>query len=210
MYQPYGVPVMTQAPLTAINPFYGFGAPAFHAGHVLQPSLLPQAVNHYQPPMPMLPISPGHQYLHPYGNIQPQFYPHGNWQSTIPPHPSFPPGLGPERNISGPSRRRRSLSPVLQTEGPSGYRELGDWLNEVDRDSHRGRWGHQFSQFSAAFELAGFKSLLDLEDMTTDTLFGMTGMDEIAADRLLRFAREDIGEIRANALLRPKRMKYSY
>jgi len=95
-------------------------------------------------------------------------------------------------------------------EDPSDYPELRDWLENVDRDHLRGRWGHQFSQFSARLELAGLTSLLHLERMTSETLIGVIGMKGIAAERLLRFVREDIGEIRANRPLHPKRTRYSY
>lgn len=75
-------------------------------------------------------------------------------------------------------------------------------------DNFRSHWGHGFSQLSARFELSGLTSLLHLERMPPDGLIGMTGLEELAAQRLLRFVREDIGELRANRSPRPKRMRY--
>lgn len=99
---------------------------------------------------------------------------------------------------------------MVATEDPLDYPELRDWLEGVDRDHPHSRWERQFSQISTRLELAGFTSLLHLERMTPDTLTGMTGIEEIAAERLLRFVREDIGEIRANRSPRPKRARYSH
>lgn len=79
-----------------------------------------------------------------------------------------------------------------------------------DQDYSRGSWGHRFSEFSATFDLAGFTSLLHLERLTPEDLVCMTGMEEIAAGRLLQFAREDISEVRAAKPLRQKRARYSY
>jgi len=93
---------------------------------------------------------------------------------------------------------------------PLDYPELRDWLVGVDRDHLYGRWGHEFSQFSAGLDLVGFTSLLHLERVTPDRLTGMTGMGEIAAERLLRFAREDISKIRATKSPCPKRARSSY
>lgn len=92
---------------------------------------------------------------------------------------------------------------MAEIEDPSDYPELRDWLEDVDRDHLRGLWGHQFSRFLARLELVGLTSLLHLERMTSETLIDMTGMEEIAAERLLRFVREDISEIRANRPLHP-------
>ena len=44
-------------------------------------------------------------------------------------------------------------------------------------------------------------SLLHLENLSPQELVNMTGIEEIAAERLLRFAHEDIGEIWANGPL---------
>jgi hypothetical protein len=44
-------------------------------------------------------------------------------------------------------------------------------------------------------ELAGLTSLLHFEWVTSETLINMTGTEGIVAERLLRFMREDIGEI---------------
>ena len=98
----------------------------------------------------------------------------------------------------------------MNLEDASDYPELVDWLAAVDRDSSRGLWRHEFSEFSARFDLAGFTSLLHLERLTLENLVGMTGMEEIAAERLLRFAREDISGVRATKSLRQKRARYSY
>ena len=46
--------------------------------------------------------------------------------------------------------------------------------------------------------------------MPIDWLVYKTGIGEDAAEKLLRHAREDIGEFRANNPLRAKKGKYSY
>jgi len=214
----YGGPAIVQAPPTTINPFYGPSPLEFQIGYGIRPSvLLPQVVNHCHPlpsitqiPYMFIP-GPGYQHLRPYENIQPPvLYPPGNWQSTTFPHPTPPPAFGANSGLSGSSWRHRSPSPVAEIEDPSDYPELRDWLEDVDRDHLRGLWGHQFFRFSAGLELAGLTSLLHLERMTCETLIDMTGMEGIAAERLLRFVREDIGEIRADRPLDPKRTRYSY
>ena len=134
-----------------------------------------------------------------------------SWQSAIPPQPQLP-TFNTHGNITG-SRRLRSLSPPFGTpdiEGPLEPPELKGWLEKVDRDHLRGRWGDNFSQLSAHFELEGFTSLLSLEGMSVDYLVYKAGIGEDAAQRLLRYAREDIGEFRANNPLRAKKGKYSY
>jgi len=70
--------------------------------------------------------------------------------------------------------------------------------------------GDMSFQLSAQFELAGLTSLLHLGQMTSDMLIGMTGIKDIAAQRLLQFIHEDIGEIWANKSLHPKQVRYSY
>ena len=96
------------------------------------------------------------------------------------------------------------------TEDPSDYPDLRDWLGGLDQDFFRGQWGHQFSQFSAALELLQLTSLLHLKNFSPQELVNMTGMEEIAAERLLHFAHEDIDEIQAKQRLRTKQARYSY
>jgi len=98
----------------------------------------------------------------------------------------------------------------MNLEDASDYPELVDWLVAVDQDYSRGSWGHRFSKFSATFDLAGFTSLLHLERLTPENLVCMTGMEEIAARRLLRFAQEDISKVRATKPPQQKRARYSY
>ena len=214
----YGVPAIVQAPPMTINPFYGPSPLEFQIGHGIRSSVLfPQVINncHSLPLMTQIPYmlipGPGYQYLRTYEYIQPPaLYPPGNWQSTIFPHPTPPPAFGAKRDLSDSSRHHRSPSPVAEIEDPSDYPELRDWLEDVDRDHLRGLWGHQFSWFLARLELVGLTSLLHLERMTSETLIDMTGMEEIAAERLLRFVHEDISEIRANRPLHPERTRNSY
>ena len=224
MFQQHGASGITQALPTTVDPFYGLGLPTFQAGlgpptfqagHGLQPLTFSQATGHYHLPtmVPQVPYMhiPGsnYQYLRPYENVQPPVYPPVNWQPTYS-YPVSPPTFNAGRGLSGSLRRRRSPSPSVETEDPLDYPELREWLNGVDRDHLRGRWGHNFSQFSARLELAGFMSLLHLEHVTLNILIGMTGMEEIAAERLLRFVREDVSEHRATKSPRPKRTRYSY
>ena len=114
------------------------------------------------------------------------------------------------RSLSGSSQHFQSRSPVDNAEDDSDYPELSDWLGSLDEDYFRSRWGHRFSEFSVGFEHSGFTSLLQLESISLQELVGMIGIDETAAERLLRFAQEDIAEIRANRPLRSKRARYSY
>jgi len=129
-------------------------------------------------------------------------------RQTLPSHPPYP---TPSTNGGLPtSQRFRSLSlkfGTLSAENPSELPELNDWLEGVDRDHLRGQRGHRFSQLSAGFELDGLTSVIDLEGITVDALVDKTGIDERTAQRLLRFAREDIGEIRANKPPHAKRGK---
>ena len=90
------------------------------------------------------------------------------------------------------------------------FPNLRDWLEGVDQDSLRGRWGHHFSQLSARLEHDGMTSLLHLERVMPGPLADKTGISEVAAERLLRFAREDIADIRANGPPDTKRGRYSY
>jgi len=110
------------------------------------------------------------------------------------------------RFLAPPSK----LQPGSRDRRPLRLPELIGWLEHVDQDHLRGSWGHQFSQFSPQFEFAGLTSLLHLERVPLPNLIAMTGMGKIAAERLLRFAREDIAEFRANGCPRQKRMRYSY
>ena len=204
MFPQYGAPpVITQASPTVVNPFYGLGLPS---GHCPQQLMFPQATSH-GPQLPYMHL-PGlnYQYLRPYEDVQPPIYSPINWSPPFP-YPISPPAFGASRGLPGSSYRCRSPSP---SEDPAEYPELRHWLNGVDRDHLRSRWGHDFSQFSARLELGGFTSLLHLEQITPNLLVGMTGMEDIAAERLLRFVREDIGELWAIKSPRPKRTRYSY
>ena len=55
---------------------------------------------------------------------------------------------------------------------------------------------HHFSQLSARFELDGLTSPLGLEGILVDRLVSETGIGEGASQMLLRFAHEDISEVR--------------
>jgi hypothetical protein len=198
-FQQYGTPVTAQAPPTTVNPFYTPVPPAFQTGLTPQPLVFPHATGHYYLPAPTSQVPymhvprPHYQYLPPYGNALPPVYYLVNWQPTFP-HPLSLPAY----HETSP-RPRRSPTPQAEIKDPSDYPELREWLNGVDRDGLRGRSGNNFSQFSAQLELQGFTSLLHLEQVTPNLLIEITDMEVVAAERLLRFAREDIGELRAKS-----------
>ena len=138
--------------------------------------------------------------------MQPANYPYANWQPAIPSHPM--PSTSNMRANLQTLRHFRSPSPPVGTSGaedPLEFPELKDWLEGIDRDLLRGRWGHHFSQLSARFELDGLTSLLDLEGIPVNKLINETGISEEAAERLLRFACEDISEVRDNRSPHTKR-----
>jgi len=210
---------LSQYGMPPTNLFPGPGQYPFHPGYQFQQFGFPMLHNPYLPPANPTPFNslavPNYHHLqslhHPYGNTQPTNYPPMNWQPT-PPFQHPPPM--PNTHSSLPSSRHfRSPNPTfgtLSTEDPSEFPELKDWLESVDQDRLRGQWGHQFSQLSAGFELDGFDSLLDLEGITVDALVSGTGIDEQAAQRLLRFVREDIDKIRADKPPHAKRGRLSY
>jgi len=88
------------------------------------------------------------------------------------------------------------------------FPELAQWLEDVDQDPDRNRWGDNFSHFTARFEIERFMTLLHLEGITAEYLAAMTGISDDSAKRLARFAMEDIQEIRANIPRPPKRARY--
>jgi len=194
----------TQYGPPSVNSFSGPGP--FQQGYQFQHPGFPMGMNPYPSPTPApyggftMPSYHDPQPFHP-----PPGYPPMPWQPAI---PSYHPPTIPNdrRTASGPSRFR---SPSPGVENHSDFPQLKDWLEAVDRDHLRGRWGHQFSQLSARFELDGLTSLLGLEGMSVNALINNTGIGEEAAQRLLRFAREDMAEIRANGPSRAKRARYS-
>lgn len=176
----------------ATNPFPSPTIPASYSSF---------ATPNYHSPQP---------FHHPYENFLPPGYPPVNWQPAIPPYHPAPTQVNNHRNVPGPSHFR-SPSPTPGTSGtddPSDFPNLKDWLESVDRDHLRDRWRHQFSQLSARFELDGLTSLLGLEGMSADTLTNRTGIEEGAAERLLRFACEDIADLRVKGP-RAKQARYS-
>ena len=195
-----------------VNSFSGPGPLLYQSDHQFQHPGFPMGTNPYYAPATS--GSYGGFTMPSYHNFQPFHpppgYPPVNWQPAIPSyHP--PPIFNDRRSVSGPSRFR-SPSPTIGVSGaedPSDFPQLKGWLEGLDQDHLRGRWGHQFSQLSARFELDGLTSLLGLEGMSVDTLINKTGISEEAAQRLLRFAREDIAEIRANRPSHAKRVRYS-
>lgn len=84
-----------------------------------------------------------------------------------------------------------------------------EWLEGLDQDHNRSQWGDSFSQFTARFEMEGFTSLLHLEGVTAGHLAAMTGISDDSANRLARFATQDIEEIRANGPRPSKRARYN-
>ena len=120
---------------------------------------------------------------HSYESVQPLGYLPVSWQPTVPSHPS-PPAFNTNRSVSG-LQHFRSPSPTFgpsSAGNPLAFPELKDWLKRVDRDSVRGRWGHQFSQFSARFELDGLTSIFYLEGMPASTLVDSTGIHKEATE----------------------------
>ena len=197
---PVSTATLPQAGQFITNPamFQQYGVPAtalpFQAGYNLQPLVFPQVVNHHRSSAPMMvPYAqlpePNYHYLQPYESFQPPFYPARSWQPTAVPYTAPQPTISATQSRPDSLRRHQSPSPAIESEDLSGYPELSKWLRGVDKDHLRSCWGHQFSQFSARFELAGLMSLLHLEQMTLDGLIGMTSIEEVAAQRLLRFVR---------------------
>ena len=219
MQSTLGTPTFSQYGMPLTNSFPGPGQFGLQPGYQFQQFGFPMATNHYPPPAN--PASYGswavpnyhhaQPLYHPYENIQPTNYPHANWQPAISSRP-MPPTLN--TYTSSPNLHRfRSPSPPTGTSSAEDrleFPELKDWLEGVDRDNLRGRWGHHFSQLSARFELDGLTSLLDLEGIPVDKLVSETGISEEAGQRLLRFAQEDINEVRDNGFPRAKRGRYSY
>ena len=210
-FSQYGTPSSSSA-----NLFLGPALFPFQSGYQFPQFGFPMVANQYPSPISAYNgfAMPNYHHPqpihHPYENVQPAGYPPVSWQPPIPSHPP-PPTFNTNRSISGP-QHFRSPSPTF---GPSSagdpleFPELKDWLERIDRDSVRSRWGHQFSQLSARFELDGLTSILDLEGMPVNTLVHGTGIHEEAAQRLLRFVHEDITEIRASRPSPAKRMRYS-
>lgn len=81
-------------------------------------------------------------------------------------------------------------------EDPSPFPTLQEWFVSIDSDPRRHIRGDEYSQYSHAFDLRGFKLLLDLEGVKPNQLFEEFGIAEAAAHRLLKFAEEDIQSIR--------------
>jgi hypothetical protein len=206
-----------------MGPPLGPGLFAFQSGYQFpQFGFNPLAPNPYLPPVnPTNPTfsgfgTPNYHYMqpayHPYANIPPTDGPSTNLRPVVPPRP-IPPMFDPHNNAQN-SRRLRSPTPpfdMTNTDDPSQFPDLGDWLETVDQDFFRGRRGHGFSQLSARFELDGLSSLLDLEGISIDTLVSQTGINEDAAETLLQYAHEDINNLRAHRpSSRTKRGRYSY
>ena len=130
--QQYGTPASLQAFPTAINPFYGYGPPAFQAGYDFRPSVFPQVPSYYPFPAPVTYAPymhfPGqyYGYLPQYWNIQPPVYPPYYCQPTAVPHTTLPPTFGTNCNVPDPARRRRSPSPEAKIEDLSEYPDLSD------------------------------------------------------------------------------------
>ncbi|KAJ3738293.1 hypothetical protein EV360DRAFT_90603 [Lentinula raphanica] len=102
----------------------------------------------------------------------------------------------PPRASSSKRRRADSSPPPASSPSkapPSKNEELQIWLPKVDAEPERGKRNAHYAQYS---EILAEKGIFDLEDLVrlnTGQLEEFTGLAYGFCDRLLRFAREDLG-----------------
>ena len=148
----------------------------------------PTRDDRFPEPMPNQPIPSGSRPYHPFHHTAfPE--PHHRHKPTNhqPRAPIHHPPPQPLRGYTepDPTFEDRTRFPLLQ-----------EWLTSIDDDSTRATHGDEYLQYSSAFETRGLRSLLDLEDVSSDQLFEQFGIPEALARRLLRLAMQDIWSIR--------------
>ncbi|KAJ3755590.1 hypothetical protein EV360DRAFT_85775 [Lentinula raphanica] len=112
-------------------------------------------------------------------------------------------------HASNSSKRPRSDSSVAPTSSPAGSPqkskaassnkknlELCDWLPQIDMDPERSKRGGNYGQYTDVLRERGLFDVEDLSGLKEETLSQLTGMEYGYAQRLIRWAKEDLGLIK--------------
>ncbi|KAJ3717518.1 hypothetical protein C8R42DRAFT_677359 [Lentinula raphanica] len=112
-------------------------------------------------------------------------------------------------HASNSSKRPRSDSSVAPTSSPAGSPqkskaapsnkknlELCDWLPQIDMDPERSKRGGNYRQYTDILQERGLFDMEDLSGLKEETLSQLTGMEYGYAQRLIRWAKEDLGLIK--------------
>lgn len=98
---------------------------------------------------------------------------------------------------SSSKRHRADSSPALASSpskaSPSENEELLVWLPKVDADVERGKRNADYTRYGDILAEKGIFDLDDLVHLTSERLEAFTGMAYRFCDRLLQYAREDLG-----------------
>ncbi|KAH7879820.1 uncharacterized protein C8R40DRAFT_446677 [Lentinula edodes] len=98
---------------------------------------------------------------------------------------------------SSSKRHRADSSPAPASSpskaSPSKNEELLVWLPKVDADVERGKRNADYTRYGDILAKKGIFDLDDLVRLTSERLEAFTGMAYGFCDRLLRYAREDLG-----------------
>ncbi|KAJ3740600.1 hypothetical protein DFH05DRAFT_1529212 [Lentinula detonsa] len=132
------------------------------------------------------------------------------WNTPYPPsyppwaYPPFPTYPYPSPMPPAPGRATSPHSSPGPTSSPSvtpskrsliDIPHISEWLEGVDKDDIRGQDGLQVSQYSDALETNGIIRISDLVDVEVNQLMAMIGANWGVANRLVKYAKEDMGQI---------------
>ncbi|KAJ3779439.1 hypothetical protein GGU10DRAFT_382562 [Lentinula aff. detonsa] len=133
-----------------------------------------------------------------------------HWNTPYPPsyppwaYPPFPTYPYPSPMPPAPGRAASPHSSPGPTSSPSvtpskrsliDIPRISEWLEGVDKDDIRGQDGLQVSQYSDALETNGIIRISDLVDVEVNQLMAMIGANWGVANRLVKYAKEDMGQI---------------